>query len=246
MGRYTFRPFGGGALAVASDDVRHDRSCFADEIGIDFPSVAHAVDRIRSAFLADERTAALSAAIRLSPREAREGATVPLVVPLHVRPVWRSWRNLDRAVRSMRRQRHRAASASASGVGTGRCPRRCAFPLHRHSPLQPAHARRGERSRHLVECASGCCASWPACRAGWQCSPRRRVHHSHSRRSASSRHSGTLRTSWRCRLLGRRRPIGRVLPLSPLIVNLLVLPFGTALGAYAFWIRLTKESRVYI
>ena len=82
MGRYTFRPFGGGALAVASDDVRHDRSCFADEIGIDFPSVAHAVDRIRSAFLADERTAALSAAIRLSPREAREGATVPLVVPL--------------------------------------------------------------------------------------------------------------------------------------------------------------------
>ena len=45
-------------------------------------------------------------------------------------------------------------------------------------------------------------------------------------------------------MLGRRRPIGRVLPLSPPIVNLLVLPFGTALGAYAFWIRLTEESRL--
>ena len=82
MGGNGFRPFGSGALAVAGADVRHDASCFADEVGIDFPSVAHAVDRIRSAFLADERTAALSAAIQLSAREARDGATVPLEVPL--------------------------------------------------------------------------------------------------------------------------------------------------------------------
>lgn len=82
MGRHTFRPLGSGALAVAGGDVHHDASCFADEVGIDFPSVAHAVDRIRSAFLADERDSALSAAIQLSPREAREGATVPLEVPL--------------------------------------------------------------------------------------------------------------------------------------------------------------------
>jgi hypothetical protein len=82
MGRYAFRPFGSGALAVADGGVRQDASCFADEVGIDFPSVAHAVDRIRSAFLADERDEVLSAAIRLSPREAREGAAVPLEVPL--------------------------------------------------------------------------------------------------------------------------------------------------------------------
>ena len=59
-----------------------DANCFADEVGIDFPSVAPAVDRIRRSFLAEERAAALSATIQLSPREAREGATVPLVVPV--------------------------------------------------------------------------------------------------------------------------------------------------------------------
>ncbi|MBI2189626.1 MAG: hypothetical protein HYU37_21285 [Acidobacteria bacterium] len=56
--------------------------CFADEIGIDFPSMAPAVDRIRRSFLADERAAALSATIQLSPREAREGTRVPLSVPV--------------------------------------------------------------------------------------------------------------------------------------------------------------------
>jgi len=58
-----------------------DIDCFADEVGIDFPSVIPAVDRIRRSFLADEH-AALSATIRLSIREAREGATVPLAVPV--------------------------------------------------------------------------------------------------------------------------------------------------------------------
>lgn len=56
--------------------------CFADEIGIDFPSVAPAVDRIRRSFLGDEHAAALSATIRLSAREARQGAMVPLTVPV--------------------------------------------------------------------------------------------------------------------------------------------------------------------
>lgn len=56
--------------------------CFADEVVIDFPSMAPAVDRIRRSFLADEHAAALSATIQLSPREARQGATVPLNVPV--------------------------------------------------------------------------------------------------------------------------------------------------------------------
>jgi len=54
--------------------------CFADEVGIDFPSVAPAVDRIRRSFLAHEHAAALSATIHLSRREAREGALIPLDV----------------------------------------------------------------------------------------------------------------------------------------------------------------------
>ena len=83
MGGNAFRPFGGGSVAVfGGSDARPDASCFADEVVIDFPSVALAVDRMRSAFLVDERAAALSAAIRLSQREARKGATVPLEVPV--------------------------------------------------------------------------------------------------------------------------------------------------------------------
>ena len=83
MGGNTFRPFGGGSVANCGGvDSRPDAVCFADEVVIDFPSVAPAVDRMRSAFLADERAAALSAAIRLSRREARDGAMVPLEVPV--------------------------------------------------------------------------------------------------------------------------------------------------------------------
>jgi hypothetical protein len=82
MGRHSFRAFGSTAAAVAGAAIREDASCFADEVVVDFPSVAPAVDRIRRAFLADERAAALSAAIQLSRREAMAGATVPLEVPV--------------------------------------------------------------------------------------------------------------------------------------------------------------------
>ena len=44
-------------------------------------------------------------------------------------------------------------------------------------------------------------------------------------------------------LLRRRHPGGRVLTLGLAVVNLLVLPFGTALGAYALWILLTDSGR---
>jgi len=48
---------------------------------------------------------------------------------------------------------------------------------------------------------------------------------------------------WAAALLGKRRPFGRVLSLGLALVNLLVLPFGTALGVYALWILLTNEGR---
>ena len=44
-------------------------------------------------------------------------------------------------------------------------------------------------------------------------------------------------------LLRRRRPFGRVVMLGLAVINLLVLPFGTALGVYALWILLTNDGR---
>ena len=83
MGGHTFRSFGGPQVAVIGDEESHDTvSYFADEVAIDFPSVAPAVDRIRSSFLAEERSATVATAIDVSPREAIEGATVSLDVPV--------------------------------------------------------------------------------------------------------------------------------------------------------------------
>ena len=48
---------------------------------------------------------------------------------------------------------------------------------------------------------------------------------------------------WAATLLKSHRPLGRFLTLALALVNLLVLPFGTALGAYALWILLTDEGR---
>lgn len=48
---------------------------------------------------------------------------------------------------------------------------------------------------------------------------------------------------WAASLLRRRLPAGRVLMLGLAVANLLVLPFGTALGAYALWVLLTDEGR---
>jgi hypothetical protein len=48
---------------------------------------------------------------------------------------------------------------------------------------------------------------------------------------------------WVATLLRRRSPLGRVVMLGLAVVNLLVFPFGTALGAYALWILLTNDGR---
>jgi molecular chaperone DnaJ len=58
------------------------RAWFADEIAIDFPSVASLLDRMRDAFFAAEPAVTLSARMVLTPREAFDGVTVPLEVPL--------------------------------------------------------------------------------------------------------------------------------------------------------------------
>jgi molecular chaperone DnaJ len=61
------------------------RAWFADEVAIDFPSIADVVSRIRESFLGWEGEAgdeALRADILLSRREAVFGVTVPLDVPV--------------------------------------------------------------------------------------------------------------------------------------------------------------------
>ena len=49
--------------------------------------------------------------------------------------------------------------------------------------------------------------------------------------------------AWAGRGLRRRQPHGRTAVLWLAVLNLFVLPFGTALGIYAFWVLLHNESR---
>ena len=49
--------------------------------------------------------------------------------------------------------------------------------------------------------------------------------------------------AWAAVRLRRRDPAGRVLTLALAVVNLLILPFGTALGGYALWVLLTNDGR---
>jgi len=46
---------------------------------------------------------------------------------------------------------------------------------------------------------------------------------------------------WAAALLRGHKPVGRILMLALAIGNLLVIPFGTALGVYALWVLLTNE-----
>lgn len=49
--------------------------------------------------------------------------------------------------------------------------------------------------------------------------------------------------AWAAALIRRRRPLGRMLMLGLAVVDLIVLPFGTALGIYALWVLLADEGR---
>lgn len=54
----------------------------ADEVAIDFPSVASVLDRMRDSFFAGTRGVSLSAEVVLTPQEAFWGTLVPFDVPL--------------------------------------------------------------------------------------------------------------------------------------------------------------------
>jgi hypothetical protein len=48
---------------------------------------------------------------------------------------------------------------------------------------------------------------------------------------------------WAAVLLRRYVPSGRILTLGLAVVNVLVFPFGTALGGYALWVLLAHDGR---
>ena len=48
---------------------------------------------------------------------------------------------------------------------------------------------------------------------------------------------------WAAALLKKRQPLGRIVTLALAMVNLLVLPFGTAFGGYALWVLLREDGR---
>jgi len=85
---FSIRPRDDGRKAkrVLANPLSRRRDWFDDEIAIDFPSLRAVVERMREAFVGapgegdDHRH--LSAELHLSPREAFDGVTVPLDVPI--------------------------------------------------------------------------------------------------------------------------------------------------------------------
>jgi hypothetical protein len=86
--RNSIRPQGDGRAAkrLVAYPVGRSGGWFDDEVAIDFPSLNDAVERMREAFLApwndEDAQPGLSAEVRLSPREAFDGVTLPLDVPI--------------------------------------------------------------------------------------------------------------------------------------------------------------------
>jgi hypothetical protein len=55
--------------------------------------------------------------------------------------------------------------------------------------------------------------------------------------------AGGALSVWTGRALGRRAPRGRLGALTLGLPNLFVLPFGTALGIYSYWVLLNNQVR---
>lgn len=55
--------------------------------------------------------------------------------------------------------------------------------------------------------------------------------------------AGGAANAWAGAAIDRRAPVGRLATLWLAVLNLFVLPFGTALAIYAFWVLLHNESR---
>ena len=54
---------------------------------------------------------------------------------------------------------------------------------------------------------------------------------------------GGLANAWAGRSLRQHQQAGRLVTMGLAVPNLFVLPFGTALGIYAFWVLLHEDTR---
>jgi hypothetical protein len=78
-----YRPFRHDPVAASpSNDDSGAAGPFCDDVVVDFPSVAPAVDRMRSGFLLDERSRPFSTAIQVTATGASAGTVVPVSVPV--------------------------------------------------------------------------------------------------------------------------------------------------------------------
>ena len=87
MRNYSIRPRDDGRAAkrVLAMPLARAHGWFDDEIAIDFPSLHAAVERMRACFVASadwDHQRQLFTELHLSPREAFDGVTVPLDVPV--------------------------------------------------------------------------------------------------------------------------------------------------------------------
>jgi DnaJ-class molecular chaperone len=88
MRNYSIRPRDDDRAArrVLVSPIPRRGGCFDDEVGIDFPSLHAAVERMREGFAAawheTDHLRQLSTELHLSAREAFDGVTVPLDVPV--------------------------------------------------------------------------------------------------------------------------------------------------------------------
>lgn len=54
---------------------------------------------------------------------------------------------------------------------------------------------------------------------------------------------GGVLSAWTGRALKQRQARGRLIALMMAVPNLVVVPFGTALGVYTFWVLLNDDAR---
>ena len=90
------------------------RTCFADEIAIDFPSIGPAVERVREMFVSpDDHVAAVAAHVTVTPRpnravgvRVRASAHAPITFALRCRPALWMARAFASSLRLPPRVRH--------------------------------------------------------------------------------------------------------------------------------------------
>jgi hypothetical protein len=80
VSNYQYRRIDDREAGPRGDDL--DRTWCSDEVHLDFPAIPASVGRIRAGLTGDDPPLPMTASLRLSHREAVDGVTVPLDVPV--------------------------------------------------------------------------------------------------------------------------------------------------------------------